>query len=260
MLQLSSTEITSWLGSFLWPLFRIAALFSVMPVIGGRTVPVRIRLGLSVIVTVLVFPTLPPAPAFDALSPVTILIIAQQVLIGLMMGFALRLVFSAIENGGQVVGMMMGLGFASMIDPQNGIQVPVVSQFYTLLITLVFLALNGHLVLIEVLAGSFQTLPIAPQGVSPTTLWQLLEWAKWIFSGALLIAFPAIGAMLVVNMAFGVMTRAAPQLNIFVVGFPITLLTGFVIMMLALPSSLPQFRNLIDGAFGLVHRIVLGAG
>jgi len=220
----------------------------------------RIRLGLSVIVTIVVAPSLGPLPSIDALSPVMILLVAQQVIIGLLMGFALRLVFSAIENGGQVIGMMMGLGFASMVDPQNGIQVPVVSQFYSLLLTLVFFSLNGHLIMIEVLSNSFQTLPVAPTGVSSATLWQLVSWAKWIFAGALLIAFPAIGAMLIVNVAFGVMTRAAPQLNIFVIGFPLTLLAGFVVMIMALPSILPQFSNLLDGVYVLLRQITQPGG
>jgi len=220
----------------------------------------RIRLGLSVVVTILVAPTLGPLPSIDALSPVMILLVAQQVVIGLLMGFALRLVFSAIENGGQVIGMMMGLGFASMVDPQNGIQVPVVSQFYSLLLTLVFFSLNGHLIMIDVLSNSFQTLPVAPTGISSATLWQLVSWAKWIFSGALLIAFPAIGAMLIVNVAFGVMTRAAPQLNIFVIGFPITLLAGFVVMIMALPSILPQFSNLLDSVYILLRQMTQPGG
>jgi flagellar biosynthetic protein FliR len=255
---LTIEQITAWIGAFLWPFFRIAALFSVAPIFSAQTVPAKIRLGLAIVVTLAVAPLLPPAPAVSPLSGDGILIILHQVLIGLAMGFALRLVFDALANGGQIIGMLMGLGFASMNDPQHGVSVPVLSHFFTLFATLLFLAMDGHLVLLGVLVNSFDTLPVAAGGMTLGSLWDLVMWGGWLFSGAVLIALPATAAMLVVHIAFGVMSRASPQLNIFVIGFPITLLVGFMVMAISLPGILPQLTFMLDDAFGLTRRIAGG--
>ncbi len=172
------------------------------------------------------------------------------------MGFALQLVFGAFMLGGQVMAMTMGLGFASLNDPVTGVVVPTVSQFYVVMVTLVFLALNGHLILIEVTVNSFDSLPISPDAFTVLRLWNLLEWAGFMFSGAVLIALPAIGAMLVVNLGFGIMTRAAPQLNIFAVGFPVIMTIGFVVILLSLPSVLPWFENAMDRGLQMTRQLV----
>ena len=246
---LSGADITAWVGSFLWPLIRIAALLSVAPVFGSRILPRRIRLLLALVLTWAVLPLLPSAPAVEPLSSSGLVITAQQVLIGLTMGFMLRLVFGALEIGGEMIAMQMGLGFANLVDPQNGGSMPLLSHFYDLIGTLVFLGLNGHLVLIETLIESFRTLPVTNNGLPPDAIWHLVSWASQMFAGAVLIALPAIASLLVVNLAFGIMTRAAPQLNIFAVGFPISLLLGMLIVIYSLPSLLPQFQQLLDAAF-----------
>ena len=174
----------------------------------------------------------PEMPAVEPLSLTGLLISAQQVLIGLAMGFILQLVFSVLAMVGESIAMSMGLGFASMIDPQNGIQIPVLSSYYVTLATLVFLALDGHLVLIGLLVDSFHTLPIGLESLAREGLWQLVGWASRMFAGAVLIALPALASLLLVNLAFGIITRAAPQLNIFAVGFPMTILLGFVLLAL----------------------------
>ena len=153
----------------------------------------------------------------------------------------------------------MGLGFASLNDPATGVVVPTVSQFYTIFVSLLFFAMNGHLVAIEVLANSFIDLPVAETGLDGNALWAMLTWSKYIFSGAVLMALPALAALLIVNIGFGVMTRAAPQLNIFAIGFPVIMTIGFVIMMLSLSSTLPLFENLLDSAYQLM-RVMTGGG
>ena len=155
-MQFTGGELSYWIGSFLWPLFRVGAMLGIAPILGARVVPARIRLGLAIAITVVIVPLLPPAPAVDALSADAVLITANQLLIGLAMGFLLRLVFTAVEIAGQIVGQLMGLGFASMIDPENGVQVPVMSQYYSIMAILLFLAFNGHLLLIEMIVESFR--------------------------------------------------------------------------------------------------------
>ncbi len=249
----TTAQIAGWIGDFLWPLMRVAMMLGVAPIFGGRLVPMRVRLVLAVLITWVLVPVIPAAPAVDPLSPAGVLVTAQQLLIGLILGFMLQLVFSALMIAGHTVAMGMGLGFASMVDPQNGVQVPVVGQYYVTFASLLFLALNGHLALIGVLADSFHSLPVAVDGVSRQTLWEVAVWGSRMFAGGLLIAIPAVTALLLTNIAFGVITRAAPQLNIFGVGFPLTLTLGFVIMMFTLPALVPQFTDLLGDAF-----VVLG--
>lgn len=243
---------------YLWPLFRVLALVAMAPVFGAQSVPVRIRVGFSVALTLVIAPVLPPVPVVDPLSSAGLMIVIQQVLIGLAMGFSLKLVFGAFVMAGQLIGQSMGLGFASMVDPLNGVQVPVVSQFYQVLVTLIFLGFNGHLVLLEVLADSFRTLPVGPNGLAMSGVWDLVIWGGQMFSGAVLISLPAVTALLVANIAFGVMTRASPQLNIFAIGFPITLLLGIVVMLVTLPVISPQLNNLMSDVFALMQKLVAG--
>ena len=206
----------------------------------------------------LVAPLLPETPAIDPFSPSALVIAIPQVLIGIAMGLVLQLVFAAVVLGAQLLAMSMGLGFASMIDPQNGVHVPVVSQYYLVLATLIFLALDGHLVLVSVLADSFQTLPVGTTGLSPGGLWSLVAWGSHLFAGGVLIALPVVTATLVTNIAFGVITRAAPQLNIFAVGFPVTMLVGFMAMMGTLAYLAPQVSTLLLDAYELMRLLTLG--
>jgi flagellar biosynthetic protein FliR len=254
-MNFSAAQIITWIGAYMWPFTRIAAMMAVAPILGTHTVPMRVRLGIAVILTLVIAPLTPVVASVQPFSFGGVIVTVQQVLIGLAMGFAVRLVFSAVENGGHSIALLMGLGFADMVDPQSGVSVPVISQFLTTLTGLLFLSLDGHLVLIQVVAQSFHTLPVSMSGLPLDGIWQLVMWASWIFAGAVLIALPAIAALLIVNMAFGVMTRAAPQLNVFAVGFPITLGLGFIILVVTLPSIVPKFSNLLVGAFELIQRI-----
>ena len=230
-------------------------MFIAMPLFSSRMVPVKVRLSLSLVLAGLLVPLIPPVPTVDPLSAGGLLIGINQILIGLAMGFILQLVFAAVAIAGESIAMSMGLGFASMIDPQNGIRVPVLSSYYALVATLLFLALNGHLTLISLLAESFQTLPIGPQGLARAGLWQIVEWASQMFAGAVLVALPALASLLLVNIAFSLITRSAPQLNIFAVGFPIILLLGFILLLLTIHSFTPQFTQLLVDGYELLGRI-----
>lgn len=244
MFELSAGQIGGWVSGFLLPLFRIAALLMSMPIIGTQLVPMRVRLYLALAICLLLAPTLPAMPPIDALSLRSIMLIAQEVLIGVMLGFTLQLFFHAFLIAGQIVSMQMGLGFASMIDPTNGVSVPVVGQFFLMLVTLLFLAMNGHLVVFEVLAESFVTLPVG-EGLLTDHYWTLATKLGWVFGAALMLVLPAITALLVVNLAFGVMTRAAPQLNIFSIGFPLTLVLGLAIVWIGMADILAQYQLLV---------------
>ncbi|MEN8128929.1 MAG: flagellar biosynthetic protein FliR [Pseudomonadota bacterium] len=255
-MELSITEINAWVGSFLWPFLRISAMFISAPIFASRMMPLKVRLLLSLLLSLMIEPMILSVPALEPLSPEGLLISAHQVLIGLGMGFILQLIFSAFALAGEVVSMSMGLGFASMIDPQNGVQIPVLSSYYVVLVTLIFLALNGHLSLIVMIMESFQTLPIGVHGVGVEGVWQIVAWASAMFSGAVLVALPALISLLMVNLAFSMMTRTAPQLNIFAVGFPMTLMLGFIFILFSVPALEPQVSRLLTEGYELMSQIL----
>lgn len=259
-ITVTGSELISWISSYMWPFTRIAAMVSVAPIFGTHMVSMRVRLGVALVLTLVIAPLVSPAEGIEPFSLAGVIVLVHQLLIGFAMGFALRLVFSALENGGHSIALLMGLGFAQMVDPQSGVRVPMISQFYTLIAALVFLALDGHLVLVQVVAESFNTLPVSMSGLPLDSFWKLVTWASWIFAGAVLIALPAVVALLIVNLSFGVMTRASPQFNIFAVGFPITLILGFVIMMTTLPTVLPKFTDLVTAGFELIRTMTTPGG
>ena len=224
-------QATAFGGSLIWPMMRF-------------------------VLSVLVIPLLPAVPQVEALSLEGLLVSAQQILIGLSMGFTLQLVFGALMIAGEAIAMSMGLGFASMVDPTNGVNVPVISQFLIIIGTLLFLALGGHLTLIQLVVSSFETLPISPTGIGRDSFWSLFAWGSQMFIGALWVAIPALISMLVITLSMGVMTRAAPQLNIFSVGFPVTMFMGFIILLLVLPGFLPRINQMMLQAMQLSQSIV----
>ena len=260
MIAVTSMELNTWMVAFLWPFLRIGAMFSAAPVFGARMVPVKVRAALALVMSLMMAPVVvQDLPVIELFSAEGLMVAVQQILIGLAMGFTLQLVFSAIVIAAQSIAMSMGLGFANAVDPQNGVQVPVVAQYYLTLATLMFLALNGHLILVQILVDSFQSLPIGQAGLTSADIWALVGWGGRMFAGAVAIALTAMASLLLVNLAFGVMSRAAPQLNIFGVGFPVMMLTGFVIIMLSVPGMTPHVSNLMQDAFLLLQTMLGGS-
>lgn len=255
-MEFSLDEIIGWVGDFFWPFLRIGALFLSAPVFGARTVPVRARIILAVVITLLIQPSLPFLPAIDPLSAEGLLVILQQLSVGLVMGVVLQIMFATLVMAGQTMATTMGLGFASTVDPQNGVQVTMLGQFYLIIATLLFLAMDGHLLLIKVLADSFIALPINSGLISTQTFWNLALFPAEMFVSAVLIALPVMVGVLLVNLGFGVMTRAAPQLNIFAVGFPTTMLAGFILMFLSLPVLSPLLVDLFTSSFDFLRFLV----
>jgi flagellar biosynthetic protein FliR len=202
-------------------------------------------------------PLLPAFPAVEMFSYEGMMVAIAQVMIGLSTGFIVQLVFSAVVFAGQGIALSMGLGFASMIDPQNGQQVPVVAQLYVISSTLIFLGLDSHLLLIKMLLDSFTSLPIGIDGIDKVGIWTIIAWSSRMFAGGLLLAMPVIASLLLVNISFGVATRAAPQLNIFSVGFPVTLMLGILLIWLTLPDVLNQFTGILTDAYDLIGQLLM---
>lgn len=255
-MNFTEAEIIGQVALFIWPLLRISALFVAVPLFSMQAVPARVRLILSVAITFVVMPLLPPLPAIDMFSYAGIMTALAQVVIGLASGFIVQLVFAAVVFAGQGIALSMGLGFASMVDPQNGQQVPVIAQLYVITTTLIFLSLDGHLLLIKMLIDSFTSLPVGMDSLSKTDMWAIIAWSSRLFAGGLLLAMPVIVSLLLVNISFGVATRAAPQLNIFSVGFPVTLMLGIVLIWLTLPDALDQFTGILSDAYDLIGEVL----
>ncbi|MCF5586464.1 flagellar type III secretion system protein FliR, partial [Pseudomonas syringae] len=225
MLALTDTQISTWVAAFMLPMFRIIALLMTMPIIGTTLVPRRVRMYLAFAITVVVAPALPDMPPVQALDLSALLLIGEQIIIGAGMGLSLQLFFHIFVVAGQIISTQMGMGFASMVDPTNGVSSATIGQFFTMLVTLLFLAMNGHLVVLEILVESFTTMPVG-SGLLVNNFWELANGLGWVLASGLRLVLPAITALLIINIAFGVMTRAAPQLNIFSIGFPLTLVLG----------------------------------
>lgn len=253
---ITTQQILDTIGTGLLPFARITGMCMVAPVIGGRLVPVRVRVLLSVVLTLIVVPLSDSTQAMTMGLGAAFLVL-REVAIGVAIGFAVQMIFDAIVIGGQTISMSMGLGFATMVDPQRG-NVPVLSQFYVVVSTLLFLAINAHLALIGILVESFELLPPGTGALGATDAWAMVSFGSRMFAGAMQMALPAVAALLVVNLAFGVMSRAAPNLNLFAVGFPVTMILGFLILAVGVGNVAPALESLIDDAFRLAAGLATG--
>lgn len=246
MISFTGEQLNGWITLLFFPLSRVLAFFAVAPIFNNIGLPVRIRLLASIAVTLGILPLLPAPPAVEIGSGAGLWIIAREMSIGVAMGFAMRIVFSALIMAGEQIGFQMGLGFAVFYDPQSSAQTPIIAQYFSLLTTLMFLSINGHLMMISTLAQSFQAIPIGPSAL-PANAWSnLVLFGGKIFSAGLLFALPVTIALLVTNLALGVLTKAAPQLNLFAIGFPITLTAGFAIISLSLNYFSPPLLRLFE--------------
>ena len=250
-------EFLQLVGLYFYPFVRIGAMLSIIPLFGLRSVPVRSRIILTFFLTLIIAPSLSMPSPVDPFTLQGVFYILQQMLIGLAMGLVFLIVFQAFVIAGHLISMGMGLAFAQMVDPGTGVNSPVVSQYFTIVVTLLFLALNGHLLVIQVIADSFDYLPIGAHFFNTDSLWLLVGFGSYMFTAGVLVALPAITALLLINVSFGVVTRAAPSLNIFAVGFPITLLAGLVMLSLTTPIILPHLQELIHSALEVISQLRL---
>jgi len=241
-MEFTESVVNQYLADFILPFTRIAALVMTMIGFGARTIPTRIKLFLCVAVTIAIIPAIPPTNVEELLSFQTFLVIGQQMLIGITLGFMTVMVVNTFTLAGQIIAMQSGLGFASLVDPASGMNVPAVGQFFLILSTLLFWAMDGHLAYLQFIASSFETLPIGSENFSSIKYKEVVLWGGWMFATALSLALAPLTAMLLINFSFGVMTRAAPQLNIFAIGFPITMMAGLLIMWLTFGNFLTHFE------------------
>ncbi|MFJ9452905.1 MULTISPECIES: flagellar biosynthetic protein FliR [unclassified Herbaspirillum] len=255
MINVTSAQLYIWIAAFIWPLTRILGLLAVAPPFGSASVPMLVKILLGVMTSLVIAPNVPVPPALDPMSMTGLLILIQQFIIGAAMGFSVRLVFAAVEMAGEMTSNTMGLGFAVFFDPQSQGRTSAISQLFSLLATLVFLSINGHLVLVAVIADSFNTLPITAAPVTAEGFHYIALSGARIFSMGLQLSLPMIVALLITNMALGILTRAAPALNLFGIGFPITMVAGFLLIAICLPYMLTPLQHFLNDTIETVRML-----
>ncbi len=246
MISFSEAQLLGWITPLLWPFLRALALLSSMPLLGTRVVPTRVRIGIAALIALAAQASLPPPPTVPLDSWLAFRLVLQQLLIGISLGFAVRLVFAAIEMAGEVVGLQMGLNFAGFFDPVTASQTTATSRFFGAVVGFLFIVINGHLLVIAALVDSFKTFPA---GDAPFAfLSQALphQWGAMIFATGLWIALPMVAMLLFVNLVLGVISRVAAQINVFAIGFPITLGVGLLGILLTLPLLQQPFTMALE--------------
>ncbi len=239
-MNVSAVEIVERFYAFLWPMLRISALLLAAPVFSLQSVTVRIRILLALALSVMVYPVF-EWPVIDPLSAPGLLEILNQLVIGVFMGLMLQIVTASVVVAGQAVSNAMGLSMASLIDPNLG-NVPVIAQFLLILSTLIFVSLGGHAMLLAMVLESFSSLPVGHSLIDQVAYGQLVSWSSMIFLGAVLTALPVMVTLLFISIGLGVVTRAAPSLNIFSVGLPATIVAGFFVLMVSLSSMAARIQ------------------
>ena len=246
MISFTEAQILAWITPLVWPFLRTLALFQALPVLGGRQVPVRVRVGLAAFIAFAAQASLPEVPAVALDSPTAVLLVVQQLLIGLSLGFAVRVVFAAVEFAGELIGLQMGLNFAGFFDPLTASSGTATSRFFGTLVAWLFVVMGGHLLVIAALVQSFQSFPVGPEPFAFLAQMQPHRWGAEIFATGLWIALPLITMLLFVNLVLGVVSRVAPQINIFAIGFPITLGTGLLGLWVTLPFMQQPFTMALE--------------
>ena len=248
MLTFTEAQLLAWITPLVWPFIRALALFAVLPVLGTRTVPLRVRIALAAFIAFAAQPSLPEMPVVPLDSPLAFVLVLQQVLIGLAMGFAVRIVFAAVEFAGEIIGLQMGLNFAAFFDPLAGGTATATSRFFGTLVSWLFIVMGGHLLVLAALVQSFHAFPVGPEPFAFLRATLPHTWGREIFATGLLIAMPLVTMLLLVNLVLGVISRVAPQINVFAIGFPITLAVGLIGMLLTLPAMQVPFTAALERA------------
>lgn len=246
------------LWALIFVMVRISAAFVAAPVFSGVSVPLTVRVALSGAIGVLVLAVHPVAPPAQIFALATILSVAAEALVGFAIGFVLQIAFAAPMVASEVIGTSMGIGFASAIDPQNGRSTPALGQFFSMLLTLLFLSVNGHLVLVEMIVKSYEALPPGAAWLGADRLENIAMFGGYTFLAGLLLALPVGFLLLCLNIVVGMISRAAPALNLFAVGLPVSLAVGVVALAVSFPAMGDYMLVIINEGLAATQHLVLG--
>lgn len=252
-MDISYQELIFQLNRFMLPLMRISGFFLIAPIIASQLVNMRLRLIIALAVTWISVGHIEHVPTLEPFSLLMLPLVCRELLIGLMLGFMVLVFIQIAALAGQLIAMQMGLGFAMMMDPVNGVNTVTVGQLYLMLFSLLYLSMDGHLITLSLMIESFKSIPMDSATLDLKLFDHIFNALSWMFKNALKIALPAIVALYIVNFAFGVMSRAAQQLQIFSIGFPFTIIYGMVILWITLGVLLPQFESIFDELITLLY-------
>ncbi|CAG9253829.1 flagellar biosynthetic protein FliR [Paraburkholderia unamae] len=255
MFTVTYAQLNAWLTAFLWPFTRILALVAVAPVVGNRSVPTRVKIGLAGFITLIVAPTLGAMPQVTVFSAEGVWILVNQFLIGVALGFTMQLVFAVVTTAGDLMGLGMGLGFASFFDPQANTTTPALSSWLNMMAMLAFLAFDGHLQMIAALVATFQSVPVTANVLGASAWRSIASYGAVVLSSGLLLALPVVVALLITNLSLGILNRAAPQIGIFQIGFALTMLVGLFLIQIMMPNLIPYFGRLFDSGIDQMGRV-----
>jgi len=254
MISLTEAQVVAWVSPLIWPFLRVLAVFTSAPIFSSKAFPLQARIGLALLIAVAAQPSLSGQPVISITSPEAFGAVAQQVGIGLAIGFTVRLVFSAVELAGEVVGFQMGLNFASFFNPSLNTQSSAVATFFGQMATFLFIVMNGHLMVLMAVIKSFEAFPVDQNFLESVRQLKLYSLGSDLFASALWIALPMLGMMMFVNLGLGIVSRVAPQMNIYAIGFPITLTVGLIGITVTLPMLDQPLMALMDRAIDLFLR------
>lgn len=256
MIEFTADQLYLWINTFIWPFFRVLGLFATAPLFSESSITPQAKVGITAVISLAIAPALPPMPDLPTGSWAALWLAIQQVLIGIALGFVMRIVFAIVLVAGEFIGFQMGLSFAAFFDPSTGSNTAVVSRLLNLVTMLVFLAANGHLVMLKAFLHTFETFPIQPGSLHPDGWGVILEWSREIFLSGLLLSLPLVIVLLTMNLAFGILNRTAQQLTVFAVGFPITLTTGIIVLTLVVPQITPFLMQLFEAGYETMARLM----
>ncbi|QEW31741.1 flagellar type III secretion system protein FliR [Erwinia billingiae] len=255
MINIDSSQLVFWISQLFWPLARVLALIMTAPLLSEKSISKKVKIGLGVMITYVLLPSLPPTNV-TLFSVGGFWLLIQQILIGVALGFTMQFAFAAVRTAGEVIGLQMGLSFATFFDPASRLNMPVLARFLDMLAMLLFLSFNGHLWLISMVADSFHTLPIGGDPINGNAFLALTKAASLIFLNGLRLALPLITLLLTLNLALGLLNRVAPQLSVFAIGFPVTLSIGIIFISLMMPLLAPFCEHLFSEVFDLLASVL----
>jgi flagellar biosynthetic protein FliR len=259
MFSVTYAQLNVWLTSFLWPFTRILALIATAPLLSHMAIPIRVKVGLAAFISLIVAPTIGAVPQATVFSADGVLILINQFMVGAALGMTMQIAFATIDAAGEFIGQQMGLGFAMLYDPRQGGNSVVISRYLNTIAFLAFLVFDGHLQMISALVQTFQSVPVSANVLGAVTHargWQTVAgYGMSVFSTGLLLSLPVVAALLIANLALGILNRAAPQIGIFQVGFPVTMLVGFLLIQLMIPNLIPFFQRIFENGIDQMGRV-----
>ncbi|AIA74546.1 flagellar biosynthesis protein FliR [Halomonas campaniensis] len=256
MVEVTFAQLQAWLVAFFWPFARITAFMAASPLWGHSSVPNQAKVALAAIIAIVIAPILPAMPNVPIMSWASLGIMIEQLLIGVAIGLVMHIIFAVVQAAGEFIGLQMGLAFASFFDMSSGTNIMVLSRILYMITLLMFLAMNGHLMVLETLIMSFETLPIGIDALNPNAFELLARYAGTIFASGMLLALPLVGSLLIINLALGILNRSAPQLTVFNIGFPASLTVGLILLMVLMTDIGRFLQQLFSQGLAFMQSLI----